>query len=95
MSQPYAFAAEVEGPPPLKFYVYQTKQGADGKTWWMFTVDEYDSMGRSSPLVERLGETLSEVAAYVGDYTSEPVEWGWMAGGEAADLDAIIADLEG
>ena len=93
MSEQYAFTADAEGPPRLRFYIYRTKAGADGKAWWMFTVDEYDDLGRSNPIVERLGEKLSDVVAYPAEYTSEPLEWGYMAGGEPVDLDEMAARL--
>ncbi|MBS0296558.1 MAG: hypothetical protein JSR45_09615 [Proteobacteria bacterium] len=95
MSEAYAFTADAEGPPLLRFYIYQTKAQADGRRLWMFTVDEYDQQRRSSPLFDTLEPTLGEAMAHISNYTSEPLEWRYMAGGQDADLEAVKAELEG
>jgi hypothetical protein len=89
----YAFTADAEGPPRLRLYIYRTEPQDDGRRWWMFTVDEYDEQGRSSPLFDTLEPRFKDVLAYPARYASEPLEWRYMSGGEPADLEAVAAEL--
>ncbi len=93
MSEQFAYTADAEGPPRLRFYIYQTGAGPDGRPLWMFTVDEYDALGRSSPLAERIEPSFKDIMAAPAEFTSEILEWRTMSGGEPVDLHAIAARM--